>query len=162
MSAGAGSLQPLHGTRTDSLERLPSMENVAMGSKPGRGLRLRAVGLGPLSPGSAMAVGKEPEGVYGYGNGQASTEPVAFPESVFSLKSWERCDTVPIPTPGFVWLSFFGLSGLKIRSEYEDFLNVIIYIMNSWTNSNGKVIKPIQGHFSEILASEYRVTEGAG
>lgn len=31
---------------------------------------------------------------------------------------------------------------------------MIIYIMNSWTNSGSKIIKIMRGHFSEILASK--------
>lgn len=69
---------------------------------------------------------------------------MAFLESVFSLKSWEQFDSLSLfPPLVFGWLSFFGLGGLKIRSEYEDFLNVIIYIMNYWTNSDSKIIKLI-------------------
>lgn len=36
---------------------------------------------------------------------------------------------------------------------------MIIYVMNSWTNSDSKIIKIIRGHFSEILASKQRKSQ---
>lgn len=43
----------------------------------------------------------------------------------------------------------------KITSEYRDFFNTIVHIMNFQTNSDSKIIKIIRGHFSEILDSKH-------
>lgn len=46
-----------------------------------------------------------------------------------------------------------------MESEYKDFLNMIIYIVNSCTKSDGKIIKIMRGQFSEILSSKHRKSQ---
>jgi len=67
----------------------------------------------------------------------------------------------PFPPLDFWLAELLGLSRLKIGSEDENFLNTIICTINSWTKSGSKIIKIMRGHFSEILASEHNLTEGA-
>lgn len=76
-----------------------------------------------------------------------------------SLRNANDFDSVPSPTSSFWLAELFGLSGLKISSEDEDFLNTIIYMMNFWTNGDSKIIKIMRGHFSEILASKPRKSQ---